>query len=390
MSLVLLNRLQQLADRNISQIEQAKKAGRKVIGFYCLYSPVELALAAGAIPLSLCGTKNDPIEAAEKVLPRNLCPLIKSSYGFAATDTCPYFRASDLVVGETTCDGKKKMFELLAEFRPMHVLQLPQNQDPETALPFWCNEINRFKQRLERETGVEITEERLSAAIRLKNKERSARKALMDLSKMKPSPISGMELLTIEYRTGFFMDKEMGIALVQEFVDDYHRRAIEGESLFTMSTPRILLTGVPVGIGSDKVVKLIERAGANVVCFENCGGYRSVFTIDETRPPLLAIAEKYLSTPCSVMSPNKGRFELLSELIEGFSVDGVVDLTWQACHTYNIESFSIGKFVKERFGLPFLHLETDYSESDTEQLRVRIEAFLEMVNPHHERGGFSA
>lgn len=379
MSLVMLSKLQQMSDRNLSDIDQAKKEGRKVIGFYCLYSPVEIALAAGAIPLSLCGTKNDPIEAAEKVLPRNLCPLIKSSYGYAATDTCPYFRASDLVVGETTCDGKKKMFELLAEFRPMHVLQLPQNQDPETSLPFWHNEIKRFKERLEKETGVQITDERLSAAIRLKNEERSARKALMDLPRMKPSPISGMELLTIKYKTGFFMDKKKGIALIREFVEEFQRRALEGECPFTASTPRILLTGVPVGLGSDKVVKLIERAGANVVCFENCGGYRSVFTIDEDRPPLPAIAEKYLSTPCSVMSPNRGRFELLAELIGAFSVDGVVDLTWQACHTYNIESYSIGKFVKERYGLPFLHLETDYSESDTEQLRVRIEAFLEMV-----------
>jgi benzoyl-CoA reductase/2-hydroxyglutaryl-CoA dehydratase subunit BcrC/BadD/HgdB len=56
-----------------------------------------------------------------------------------------------------------------------------------------------------------------------------------------------------------------------------------------------------------------------------------------------------------------------------------VDLTWQACHTYNIESFQVAKLVQDNFGLPFLHIETDYSESDTEQLRVRIQAFLEMI-----------
>ncbi|MDP3014221.1 MAG: double-cubane-cluster-containing anaerobic reductase, partial [Candidatus Subteraquimicrobiales bacterium] len=293
--------------------------------------------------------------------------------------TCPFFRFSDLVVGETTCDGKKKMFELLAEFRPIHTLQLPQNQDPETALPFWYNEVKRFKERLEKETGVQITGEKLSAAIRLTNKERKAKKTLMDLAKAKPSPISGMELLTIKFKTGFFMDKKLGIDMVYQFVEEFQKRALQGESPFNPDTPRVLLTGVPVGIGSEKVVRLIEKAGANVVCFENCSGYRSVFTINEEKEPLQAIAEKYLSTPCSVMSPNTGRYELLAELIKGFLVDGVVDLTWQACHTYNVESYSIEKFVKERYGLPFLHLETDYSESDTEQLRVRIEAFLEMV-----------
>jgi benzoyl-CoA reductase/2-hydroxyglutaryl-CoA dehydratase subunit BcrC/BadD/HgdB len=380
MNLVTFGRLQQISDQNLLDIDQAKREGRKVVGFYCLYSPVELAIAARAIPVSLCGTKNDPIEAAEKVLPRNLCPLIKSSYGYAATDTCPYFHFSDLVVGETTCDGKKKMFELLAEFRPVHILQLPQNQDSGTALSFWYQEVKRFKDRMERETGVQITDEKLSDAIRLTNEERKAKKALMDLPKIKPSPISGMELLTIQFKTGFFMDKEMGITLMKEFVEEIQKKALQGESPFTPDTPRILLTGIPVGLGSEKVIKLIERAGANVICFETCGGYRSVFNmIEENQEPLRAIAEKYLATPCSVMSPNPGRYELLAELIVGFSVDGVVDLTWQACHTYNVESYSIGKFVEKNFHLPFLHIETDYSESDTEQLRVRIEAFLEMV-----------
>ena len=381
MNLATFGKLQQFSEKNLLDIAQAKREGRKVIGFYCLYSPIEIAVAAGAIPVSLCGTRNDPIEAAEKVLPRNLCPLIKSSYGYAATDTCPYFRFSDLVVGETTCDGKKKMFELLAGFRPIHILQLPQTQGSDRALSFWYHEVKKFKERMEKETGVQITDEKLSNAINLTNEERKAKKALMDLAKMKPSPISGIEILTILFKTGFFMDKRKGIGLMYDLIEEVQTRIDQGESPFTPDTPRILLTGVPMGLGSEKVVRLIEKAGANVVCFENCSGYKSVFkTIDEEKEPLQAIAEKYLATPCSVMSPNPGRNELLTELIKGFSVDGVVDLTWQACHTYNVESYSIGKFVTETHGLPFLHLETDYSESDTEQLKVRIEAFLEIVS----------
>ena len=70
---------------------------------------------------------------------------------------------------------------------------------------------------------------------------------------------------------------------------------------------------------------------------------------------------------------------MLKEMIQEFSVDGVIDLTWQACHTYNVEAFCIEEFVSETFGMPILHLETDYAESDTEQIRVRIEAYLEML-----------
>jgi len=243
-------------------------------------------------------------------------------------------------------------------------------------LPFWYNEVRLLKEILEKVTNVKITDEKISSAIRLLNKERMALKRLMDLAKKRPSRIRGTDMLTIIFKTGFFADKEQGIALIHEIADEIEAKA---ESPFTKKTPRILLTGVPIGVGSDKVIKLLENSGANVVCFENCSGYKKVFTVDENKEPLQALAEQYLATPCSVMSPNPRRFDLLGELIRGFSVDGVVDLTWQACHTYNVEAYNIGKFIKEKHGLPYLHLETDYSESDTEQLRVRIEAFLEML-----------
>lgn len=142
---------------------------------------------------------------------------------------------------------------------------------------------------------------------------------------------------------------------------------------------RILLTGVPVGLGSDKVVRIVEQSGADVVAFENCSGYKQAFFVDEETDPLEALAAQYLATPCSVMTPNTGRFDLVKEMIREFSVDGVIDLTWQACHTYNIEAFLVEESVRETYGIPTLHLETDYAQSDTEQLRVRIEAFLEMV-----------
>jgi len=336
-------------------------------------------VAAGAIPVPLCGTRNEPIHNAEKILPRNLCPLIKSSFGFGITDTCPFFHFSDLLIAETTCDGKKKMFELLSKYKPIHLLQLPQDQNTETALPYWYDQIKKLKERIEAEFKVELTNERLSDAIRVMNRERMALKELMDCAKQKPSPVSGMEMLTIKHRLSFFADKEEGLALIREAIQEIRGKARRGESPFSERTPRILLTGTPVGLGSEKVIRLMEECGANVACMENCSGYKKFFTIEENGDPLWAIADQYLKVPCSCMTPNTGRFELLGRLIEEFQIDGVVDLTWQACHTYNVESYAVKELVEGRHQLPFLQIETDYSESDTERLRVRIEAFLEMM-----------
>jgi benzoyl-CoA reductase/2-hydroxyglutaryl-CoA dehydratase subunit BcrC/BadD/HgdB len=373
-----------LKERNLIALKEAREAGRHAVGTYCLFSPTELILAAGAIPVSLCGTSQKPIPAAEKVLPRNLCPLIKSSYGFAVTDTCPYFHFADFLLAETTCDGKKKMYELLGELKPIHVMQLPQIQD-EAALDYWFMEIGRLKTRLEREFGVRITDKALTEAIRLMNEERRSLQALQDVCKAIPSPISGLDLLTVLHNRGFSVDRRAAIELVDRFAAELRQMAAAGISPFTESTPRILLTGVPVGVGSEKLIRIIEESGASVVCLESCGAYKKVEQVREGGDPLRAIAERYLKVPCSCMSPNTGRLELVERLTREFRVDGVVDLTWLGCHTYAVESSVLKKHLQQRTGLPFLQIETDYSESDTGQLKVRVEAFLEIVHRSMKR-----
>jgi benzoyl-CoA reductase/2-hydroxyglutaryl-CoA dehydratase subunit BcrC/BadD/HgdB len=366
-------------ERNVLNLNEAKEKGKKVVGQYCMYTPSEIALAAGAIPVSLCGTRNDSIPAAEEILPRSLCPLIKSSFGFALQDSCPYLGASDIVLADATCDGKKKMFELLQEYKPVVLLQLPQVQD-EDALAYWRGQFAKLVRRLEKEFDVAITDENLSEALILMNRERMALKAVMDLAQRKPSPISGVELVEVAFKTSFFPDKEAGIEMRLALAEDLGRRADAGETACADSTPRILLTGVPVGLGSHKLVRLIEECGGNVVCLDNCSGYKKTrVMMDENSDPLTEMARRYLEVPCAVMSPNPNRYEAIALMADDFSVDAIVDLTWQGCQTYAVESWSLKKYVREKLHKPFLQVETDYSENDTEQLKVRIEAFLEML-----------
>ncbi len=379
---VLMNVFEGMRDQNILILEHAKKEGVKVVGMYCAYSPKELIIAAGALPVGLCGTRQEPIPAAEKILPRNLCPLIKSSFGFAATDTCPYFRFSDFIIAETTCDGKKKMYELLAQYKPVHVMHLPQGAEHPEALNWWLKEVRLLKERLEESLGVSIGSEDLRAAIKLANRERQALRRLYKLNGHDPAPLTGLNMLTAVYLKSFNVDYEEGIGLVHQLADEVEELIRQGLSPFQPGAPRILLTGCPVGIGSEKVVRIIEECGGSVVCFENCSGVKSLeFLVDEDeqKDPLEAIAERYLKIPCSCLSPNTGRLELIAGLVEEYRVNGVVDLTWQACHTYNVEGELVRRAVKERFGLPYLQLETDYSNSDLQQLKTRVSAFLEML-----------
>jgi len=361
---------------NMLNIKQAKDSGRKVVGIYCTYCPQEFIIAAGAIPVGLCGMSETPIAAAEENLPRNLCPLIKSSYGFAVSDTCPFFHFSDLVIGETTCDGKKKMFELMQEIKPVHVMQLPHSNNTRAAFDLWVDELRRLKVRLEEELNVQISNDDIWQAVDVINREKRAIKAIFDLNRADPPPLSGMELLTVVWSRSFSSNKGELIDRLNGLVDEINLDEKENG----VHAPRVLLTGCPVGLGIEKVIRLTEELGAHIVAMENCSGYKTLELQTDTSgdDPIIALAEKYLAIPCSCMSPNSDRLDLLNRMIDDFRVDAVIDLTWQACHTYNIEAYAVGNLVKQK-GLPYLHLESDYSNSDLESLKVRIEAMLEMI-----------
>lgn len=359
-------------------VKQLKDQGIPVVGSYCTYFPQEIAMAMGAATVSLCSTSDETIAEAEKDLPKNLCPLIKSSYGFAKTDKCPFFYFSDVVVGETTCDGKKKMYELMSKFKDTFVMELPNSQS-EDSLKLWKKEIIRFKEYLEKKFDVEITEEQIREAVKVNNEARRSLKKLYEVMRHDPAPISGYDLFKVLYGSTFKFDRKQIPDEVNALVDKIEKEYAEGK--MQEKKPRILITGCPIGGATEKVIRAVEDNGGIVVTYENCSGAKSIDKlVDENNPDVYdAIARRYLNIGCSVMTPNPNRFELLGRLIDEYQVDGVVEMTLQACHTYNVETLSVRRFVNEEKHIPYINVETDYSQADIGQLNTRITAFIEML-----------
>lgn len=358
--------------------KELKEKNIPLIGTFCTYMPQEIAMAAGAAVVSLCSTSDETIGDAEMDLPRNLCPLIKSSYGFGKTDKCPYFYFSDLIVGETTCDGKKKMYEYLGEFKAVHVMQLPNTQVGEKSYELWKSEIIKLKDLLEDKLELKITEDNLKEAINLKNRERVALKNFYEIGKLNPPAISGTDILKVIYGATFKFDKEHSIEELSSLTERVKREYSQGKRLD--SRPRILITGCPIGGAAEKVVKAIEDNGGYVVAFENCTVAKAnELLVDEDKDVFDALTEKYLAIGCSCMSPNENRKTLLGKMIEEYKVDGVVDVILQACHTYAVETLSIKRFTNNNYKVPYMAVETDYSQSDIGQLNTRMAAFIEML-----------
>ena len=359
-------------------VKEAKEKGIPVVGSYCTYFPKELPMAIGAAAVSLCSMSGETIEVAEQDLPKNLCPLIKASYGFAKTDKCPYFYFSDLIVGETTCDGKKKMYELMSQFKDVYVMQLPQSQD-ERGRKFWRESCLELKKKLEEKFGTVITDEAVRKAVHTENRVRRALQRFYGVMKHDPAPITGLELFRVLYGSTFKLDRSGLTDELNALTDKIEAEYAAGKRLD--KKPRILITGCPMGGATEKVIEAIENNGGVVVTYENCSGAKAIEreVKEDTDDIYGAIADRYLGIGCSVMTPNNNRFKLLDEMIDEYKVDGVVEMVLQACHTYSVESKSVRRFVTHDKEIPYIYIETDYSKTDVGQLNTRLAAFVEML-----------
>lgn len=362
-------------------IEEQKK-GRKVFGTFCVYVPDEVILAADGIVTGLCGGSQFWVPGGEAVLPKSTCPLIKASVGARLGRTCPFFRIADMYVGETTCDGKKKAYEILGEDVPMYVMDVPQMKRPEDILK-WKQEIAAFAKKVEEFTGNEITPEKLSAAIYLANEKRKALQRVYDCRKSEYLPISGRDALLM-MQISFFDDPARCAQMCNRLADELEQRIRDHVSVVPAGTKRILVTGTPMAVPNWKLHNIIETSGAAVVCEEMCTGTRYFENlVDESKTTLdeqfMALSERYMKTNCACFTPNAGRIDDILRMVEEYKVDGVIDCSLKFCCLYDTEKYQVSRALKEA-GVPVLSLETDYTDTDAEQLRTRIGAFVEMLN----------
>ncbi len=363
------------------EVKKAKEAGTKIVGLYCGYIPFELVRAAGAVPVSLCGSDQAAIPAAEVELPRNFCPLIKSSYGLAITDTCPFFHFADALIGETTCDGKKKVFELLRSLKPVHVMQLPFDTQVPDAYEHWRGELERVGGFLSEVTGVPVTRERLAAEIRIENDIRRLLQRIDRTFERDDPALTWTQMLNVRSLTDFVVDRAPYLKLLEELAEAVEASADGSASSASHGCqPRILVTGTPMSPETNKVMRLAEESGARVVAHDACSGSKSYERlVDEEGDPLDALVRFTLGIPCACMSPNEGRLDLLRRTVATYRVQGVIDTVWMACHTFNVESVLVQRVCRQELGIPCLKIETDYSDADEGQLRTRVDAFVEQM-----------
>ena len=367
----------------IKELVDAKAAGKIVVGSFCVFVPEELVLAANGVNVGLCAGADFGTEHAERYLPRNTCALIKSFFGFSLEKVCPYLESCDLVVGENTCDGKKKAYETFkdmvkGEFMALDMPNTKSDEGREVLAQAYRDLITA----LERVSGRTMTLEALKAGIETVNAKRAAMHRLARLRHANPAPISGLDAL-LANQVFFYDDPERFTTSVNTLCDELERRIETKTGVAPETAPRIVISGCPMAVPNWKLPAIVENAGAVVVGEESCIGERGtqnlVSTDGETVDALIEnLVDRYFAIDCSVFTPNQTRAEHALQIAEDAKADGVIHYALQFCSPYQMEAPLLERRVEEG-GLPVLRIDTDYSHEDVGQLRTRVEAFIEQV-----------
>ena len=365
----------------VRELLDHKAAGGFVVGTFCTFVPEELVLAAGGICVGLCAGAEWATPEVDALLPRTTCALIKGAFGFASARVCPYLAASDLVVGENTCDGKKKAWESFGRFvKDLHVLDLPQVKNA-TGRALLRGQYGLLLERLEALGGRAVTAAGLADAIATVNAKRAALARLNALRRADPAPISGLDALLVQ-QISFYDDPVRFTASVNTLCDELEQRVAAGRGIHEGRRPRLLVSGCPMAVPNWKLPGIVERAGAVIVGEESCIGARGLRNLVEPAATLEAqldaLTDRYFRIDCAVFSPNPGRLEQVRGMSGELKADGVIHFALPFCQPYQFEALQVEPAL-EREGLPVLRIESDYSPEDAGQLSTRVEAFLERL-----------
>ncbi len=372
-----------LTDGRLKEIKEFKEKGGKVVGTLCNFVPLEIVDAAGALPVGLGCGHHSPVGLGEGFLgDPNLCPMCKTVAGCFMIEGFPLFDLCDAIVAPTPCDAKLKFTDAFRDHLPIITMNVPRIKTGESVRRQWVQEILNVKDKIEKLTGIRIDKKRLRTSIEKYQRAHKSWRRLLDLRK-KDNVLWGRDFLLVAW-LGYIDDIGRWTKNIEALGNELEGMIKKGKRVCGKDAPRVMLAGSPIMWPNWKFPNIIEEAGAIIVSDELCSGTRMFYdlvVVDEwtERAMIDAITDKYLyPCTCPCFTPNLEREENIFNEVETGGVEGVVFHALQGCHLHSIDSSRISIMLKDK-SIPVLALRSEYSDGDIGQMKVRVEAFIEMI-----------
>ena len=361
---------------------QGVYTNRPTVGTYCVMAPQELIYAAGAMPVKLCSGNYTAFSVGDDVTPRDACPLVKAVAGFLQTGLMPVYRDCRMMVLPITCDCKKKIAGMLKNSVNLMTMHIPASREDDD-IDEYVRQLYELMARLEDVTGNAVTYDTLAEGFRMVGRAQYELSEFIRLKKNTPYLIRGTHSMAI-MNAASYMPADMWAYAMSRVNAELKQKAKAKQTVTGKELPRILLTGSPIVFPNIKIPLIIEETGGIVAGDETCMGERGMWDpaviVDDSFDGMMrALANRALRPcPCPTFADNSQRLFRLKQLIKDNHIQGVIYHVLRGCLVYDFEY----KKIEEELGkldIPVIRLESDYNEEDVEQLRIRIEAFIELL-----------
>lgn len=353
------------------------------VGSYCVMMPQELVYAAGARPLKLCSGNYVGFQLGDEVTPRDACPLVKSIIGNNMSGANTLYNDCSLYVVPISCDCKKKMAGILNDYKETIPLYVPLIKTDDEGMESYIRDMKYAAARISEKTGVPVTREGLARQIRRVGLVQREIRRFIELKGNEGLLIRGSHAMAVLNSAAYDEISEWGDHL-KHLNDALEKKLAGAEFLTRKKLPRILITGSPITFPNLKLPLLIEEMGGIVAADETCLGDRGLsdpvaVCEDSLSGYYKALANRCVA-PCScpIFSKNTQRLRRVEQMVKDNKIEGIIYHVLRGCLVYDYEYTWLEKVFGE-MGIPIIRVESDYNEEDVEQLRIRIEAFIEMI-----------
>lgn len=353
------------------------------IGSYCVMMPQELVYAAGARPLKLCSGNYVGFQFGDDIAPRDSCPLVKAVLGNNFIGSNELYNICEMFIVPVTCDCKKKMASMLVEYKETWPLHVPMNKTDDESMESYIKGLRSMTARIEAKTGIKVTRERLGHQIAVMADVQKEIRRLTELKGNTNLLIRGTHAMAV-LNTIAYDEMEHWCGHLKLLNDELELRLKNREFLTKKKLPRILVTGSPITFPNLKIPLLVEEMGGIIVADETCIGDRGMSAPtavceDSISGYYHALANRYTAAcSCPIFPNNEQRIFRMEQMIKEQKVDGIIYHVLRGCLVYDYEYQKIEQYFMGK-GIPVIRVESDYNEEDVEQLRIRIEAFIETI-----------
>ena len=360
-----------------------KTEDRKSIGTLCVMVPAELVYAAGAMPVRLCSGSYTAYSIGDDYIPRDACPLVKAVMGFGKIKALPAFDNCSLLVAPVTCDCKKKLAGTIDSVKDTIPLHIPPLKKDDADTEIFLKELYRLIPLLENVTGKQVTAKSLAEGINMVGNAQYEMSEFLKYRRHDLSLMSGTQVMSV-MNAYSYMPVNLWAEQMHRLNEELKLRLSQGRFVSRKNQPRILVTGSPIAFPNIKVPLLIEEMGGVLAADETCMGERGLYdpvsVIDASFDGMMrSLASRYTKPcTCPVFVDNSQRIYRIKQMIKEHKIQGVIYHVLRGCLVYDYE-YQLMEEAMGKMDIPIIRVESDYNEEDVEQLRIRIEAFIELI-----------